>query len=79
VTPLAREGPKVEKEKALVAVRDPEAGAAPPRAVPLEEALREFDRVVERAVSDERVRPADREFVRRYLESLRRAVTAPGR
>jgi hypothetical protein len=79
VTPLVRDGPRVEKDQALVAVRDPNAGASPPRAVPIEEALRDFDRVVERAVGGERVLPSDREFVRRYLEALRRAVAVPGR
>jgi hypothetical protein len=74
VTPLVREGDKVEKKKALVAVPDDLAGASPPRAVPLPEALRDFERVLERAVGDERLRPADRELVRRYLEALRAAA-----
>jgi hypothetical protein len=79
VTPLVREGPRVRKDDALVAVPDPKAGASPPRAVPIEDALRDFERVVESAVSDERVLPADRAFVRRYLEALRRAVVPGGR
>jgi hypothetical protein len=42
VTPLAREGEKVEKDEALVAVKDPNAGSStPPQTVPLSQALRD--------------------------------------
>lgn len=59
-----------------MAVRDETAGGRAPRVVPIDEALRDFDRVVERAVSGERILPADRAWVRRYLEALRRATGA---
>jgi hypothetical protein len=76
VTPLAREGERVKKDEALVAVPDPQAGLVPPPPIPLARALTEFGPVVERAVLSERVLPADREFLRRYLDALRRAAGA---
>ncbi|MBL9085615.1 MAG: hypothetical protein JNM10_00600 [Planctomycetia bacterium] len=76
VEPLTREGEKVRKDEALVAVPDANAGASRPRAVPLAEALADLDRVVERAVREERVAPADRAWLKRYLEALR-AAAAP--
>jgi hypothetical protein len=72
VTPLVAPGAKVQKERAVVAVRDPEAGTKPPPPVPLERVLQDFDRIVERAVPEERWRPSDREFLLRYFEALRR-------
>ncbi len=74
VEPLSKEGEEVRKEKAVVAVKDPNAGSAPPRLVPVDEALADVDRVLERAVAEERVSPADRAFLLRYLEALRRAA-----
>jgi hypothetical protein len=74
VDPLDRGGPTVKKDTAVVAVRDEDAGTAPPPAVPLAEALRDLDRVLEQAVASERVLPADRAYLRRYLEALRRAA-----
>jgi hypothetical protein len=74
VTPLSREGETVRKE-AVVAVKDPNAGTAPPREVPLSTALRDFEKVVERAIRAERVLPSDEAFVRRYLEALRKAAS----
>jgi hypothetical protein len=76
VTPLAREGERVKKEDALVAVPDLESGLTPPPPVPLSKALTEYGAVVERAVLSERVLPADREFLKRYLAALRRAAGA---
>lgn len=76
VEPLTREGEKVHKDEALVAVPDANAGTSRPRAVPLAEALDDLDRVVERAVREERVAPADRAWLKRYLEALR-AAAAP--
>jgi hypothetical protein len=74
VTPLIDEGERVRKDEAIVAVRDPHAGTKPPDPVPLETALRDFDRIVETAVPPERFRPSDREFLKRYFEALRKAV-----
>ena len=76
VTPLVGAGDTVRKDEARVAVRDETAGGRAPRTVPIDEALRDFERVVERAVSSERVLPADTTFLRRYLEALRRASGA---
>lgn len=73
VEPLANEGPLVKKEKAVVAVKDPEAGNAPARLVPVEEVLADVPRVVERAVAQEHVSPSDKAFLVRYLEALRKA------
>jgi hypothetical protein len=76
VTPLVGDGGSVEKERAIVAVRDPEAGTAPPNAVPLDRALREFERVVESAVPGDRYGPSDREFLLRYFRALRERAGA---
>jgi hypothetical protein len=75
VTPLAREGETVKKDDALVAVKDPNAGTAPPQEIPLSQALLDFEKVVERAIRAERVLPQDEAFVRRYLEALRKTVS----
>ena len=74
MTPLVKEGEKVKKDEALVAVPDDDAGSSVPKPVPLSEALRRFDRVLERAVGSEHLRPADKAFVQRYLEALRRGI-----
>jgi hypothetical protein len=83
VKPLVNEGDTVKKESAVVEVKDPDAGTKPPPAVPLADALRDFERVVERAVGSERIPPADREYLRRYFRALQRlatpATTGPGR
>lgn len=72
VEPLVRKDPEtVKKDDAVVAVRDPEAGLRPPPVVPLGEALREFDDVVERAMGRERVGGDDREYLLRYFRALR--------
>jgi hypothetical protein len=77
VDPFVREDARtVRKEDALVAVPDPEHGLAPPPQVPLREALQDLDAVVERAMGDERVRPADRAFLLRYFQALREAAQA---
>jgi hypothetical protein len=82
VIPLVNEGATVKKDAAVVTVRDPDAGVKAPTPVPLSEVLRDFDRVVERAVAEERVPPADRELLWRYFKALRQLVapeTPPGR
>jgi len=72
VDPFVRdEAETVHKDDAIVAVPDPEAGLKPPPPVPLSEAMREFERIVEQALGDERVRGADREFLLRYFRALR--------
>jgi hypothetical protein len=78
VKPLVDPGATVRKEGAVVAVPDPDAGVKPPKRVPLADALREFEKVVESAVGGERLGPGDREFLLRYFEALRRAA-GPGR
>lgn len=74
VDPFVREGDTVRKEDAVVAVPDPDAAVKPPRRVPLEDALREFEKLEERAVGEERVAPRDRDLLTRYFEALRDAV-----
>lgn len=79
VTPLVNEGATVSKERALVAVRTPDGGTAPPPPVPLAEALRDLDRVLERAVGGESVPPAQRAYLQRYFRTLERLVGGAGR
>ena len=62
-----------------VAVEDPDGGVKPPRQVPLEQALREFEKLQEREVGREGISSRDRDFLRRYFELLRRAVQGSGR
>ena len=76
VDPFVRNDDRVEKEDAIVAVPDPEAGLEPPPPVPLAEALRDFDRILERAMQGERIRASDRSFLQRYFEALRRGVAS---
>lgn len=78
VDPLVREDRKVHKEDAVVAVPDPKAGLEPPPLMPLEEALREFERVLERAMGSERIRGADKAFLRRYFEALEARARGSG-
>ncbi|MHC5010912.1 MAG: hypothetical protein ACYTG6_08185, partial [Planctomycetota bacterium] len=75
VDPFVRDdGEAVVKEDAVVAVPDPDQGLEPPRQVPLEDALLEFERIVERAMGHERISASDRAFLLRYFEALRRSV-----
>ncbi len=76
VTPFVNPGETVKKDTAVVAVRDPEAGLKPPPTAPPSEALRDFDKLVERALSRERITPADQALVRRYF-ALLRTLTEP--
>lgn len=72
VDPLVRHPDEtVLKEDAVVAVPDPEAGLKPPPPVPLSEAMRQFQKIVEHAMGDERLRAADRGFLLRYFRALR--------
>jgi hypothetical protein len=78
VNPFVGEGETVRKDEAVVAVPADDAGLEPPRQVPLGEAMREIERIRERAMGRERVRPADREFLRRYFDALER-IAGEGR
>lgn len=78
VRPLTHDGETVKKDAAVVEVRAPDAGTQPPPAVPLADALREFDRVVERAVGSERIPAADKDYLRRYFRALQR-LAGPGK
>src|SRR5262245_65493330 len=48
VEPLTREGETVKKDRAVVAVKDPNADTTPPRTGPIDEALKDYGRVGER-------------------------------
>ncbi len=78
VQPFVRDpdAPRVKKEDALVAVPDPDHALRPPSTVPLSDALRDLDRVIEHAMGDEHVSAADRAYLVRYFEALRRAAGA---
>lgn len=79
VEPFVREGEEVRKQDAIVAVPDPDAGVKPPERMPVRDALRDLERRLEQAVREERVAPADRDFLRRYFESLKRRVSGAER
>ena len=74
VDPFVRDGDTVKKEDAVVAVEDPGGGVKPPARVPLEQALRDFEKVREKEVGREDIPPRDRAFLLRYFERLRAAV-----
>ena len=76
VQPFVNEGETVEKDDAVVAVEDPEGGVKPPKQVPLEQALRDFEKVKEREVTREGIAAGERTFLRRYFDLLERAVKA---
>lgn len=74
VEPFVNEGDTVKKEDAVVAVEDPDGGVKPPKQVPLEQALRDFEKRKEREVGRESVPASERSFLRRYYEELQRAA-----
>lgn len=74
VDPFVRDGDTVEKEDAIVAVEDPDSAVKPPKRVPLEAALRDFEKMKERAVAEEHIAPRDRAFVRMYFDALEKAA-----
>jgi hypothetical protein len=74
VQPFVNEGETVKKEDAVVAVKDPDGGVKPPKQVPLEEALRDFEKRKESEVARETIPASERAFLRRYFEQLERAV-----
>ncbi len=79
VDPFVNEGESIEKEDAVVAVEDPDGGVKPPKQVPLEEALRDFQKRKEREVAREAIPPGERAFLRRYFELLEQAVKGKAR
>ncbi len=76
VDPFVNEGDAVQKDDAVVAVEDPDGGVKPPQQVPLELALREFEKLKEREVSRAGFSSRDRDLLRRYFEALARTVGA---
>jgi hypothetical protein len=76
VAPIVNEGTKVKKEAAVVPVRDPDAGLEPPKARPLAEALRDFEKVLEAAVGGERFSRRDHRLLLDYFRTLQR-LTQP--
>ena len=68
VEPFRGEGESVKKENAVVAVEDPDGGVKPPKRMPIEQALREFEKQRERAVNREGISPRDRAYYRSYFE-----------
>ncbi len=72
IDPFVREGDMIKKDDAIVAVPDDDAGVKPPKRVPLEDALRDFEKVLQRAVDWESYSPRMRDFLRRYFEEMRR-------
>ncbi len=74
VEPFVNEGETVEKEDAVVAVEDPDGGVKPPKQVPLEQALREFEKRKEDEIAREGISARERSFLQRYFELLQRGV-----
>jgi hypothetical protein len=74
VQPFVNEGEAIEKDDAVVAVEDPDGGVKPPQQVPIEQALRDFEKVKEREVTREGIAAGERTFLRRYFDLLQRAV-----
>jgi len=72
VEPFRGEGERVKKENAVVAVEDPDGGVKPPKRMPIEQALREFEKQRERAVNREGISPRDRAYYRSYFEFFMR-------
>ena len=72
VQPFRGEGEAVEKEDAIVAVEDPDGGVKPPQRVPLEKALRDFEKQAEQAITREGISPRDRNYFRAYFEAFLR-------
>jgi hypothetical protein len=74
VEPFTRDAEAMQKEDAVVAVRDAEAGTEPPSYRPLDQVLPELERAAEHAVSGERLAPDERAYLLRYFEALRRRL-----
>ncbi len=78
VDPFIGEGETVKKDDAIVAVEDEDAGVKPPPQMPLEKALREFEKKREKAIGREGLTPSERAFLRRYFELLRKHAKPAG-
>ena len=70
VDPFVGEGETVKKEDAVVAVEDDDAGLKPPQQVPLDKALRDFEKEREAAIRQEGISPRERAFLKRYFALL---------
>ena len=70
VKAFQNEGEEVEKEDAVVAVEDPNGGVEPPKRLPIQEALREFEKQAEKEIRREGISPRDRDYFRTYFESF---------
>lgn len=62
----------VEKDLNVYTNKDQPSGEGPPKQVPLEQVLPQFQRAAEDAIERELIAPAYREHVRRYYEDLHR-------
>ena len=71
VEPFTADAEAMQKDDAVVAVRDPDAGTQAPTYRPLDEALPELERSAEEALSRERLAPDERAFLVRYFDALR--------
>ncbi|MDF1702052.1 MAG: hypothetical protein P1V36_12920, partial [Planctomycetota bacterium] len=72
------EGETVKKDDAIVAVEDEDAGLKPPEQVPLDKALRDFEKEREKAIRTDGISPRERAFLRRYFEFLQKHAREKG-
>lgn len=70
IDPFIGEGETVKKDDAIVAVEDEDAGVKAPEQVPLEKALREFEKEREAAIRQDGISPRERAFLKRYFALL---------
>ncbi len=70
VDPFVGEGETVKKDDAIVAVEDENAGLKRPEAMPLDKALRDFEKEREAAIRQEGISPRERAFLKRYFALL---------
>lgn len=74
VEPFVRPGEAIEKDDAIVGVESEDAAVKPPPPTPRRTPPRAFEKQLEESVSWERIPLAERAFLRRYFEALRRAL-----
>ena len=70
IDPFIGDGETVKKDDAIVAVEDEDAGVKPPEQMPLERALREFEKEREAAIRQDGISPKERAFLKRYFALL---------
>ena len=70
IDPFIGDGETVKKDDAIVAVEDENAGVKPPEQVPLDKALREFEKEREAAIRQDGISPRERAFLKRYFALL---------